>query len=185
MRRLAPLVALTLVLHGCVPGGREPEPSPPALVTPEHYAYSIAALGWPGAQRAFQVGPGSVVSTGEVALEWRLPDESGPIESSPVWFERDGVPVAHWWMVSERESLAFEAATAPDPQIGNSSLVLTVRVTASARVAEPVEMALEARLRGRPDGPGFVPWDADDDDGFDEAWDGTLAIRNDRVMPGA
>ena len=185
MRRLASLVALTLVVHGCVSGGRKAEPSTgAAFVAPEHYAYSIAALGFPGAQRAFQVGPGSVVSTGECALEWRLPDEPGPIQTSPVWFERDGVPVAHWWMVSERESLAFEAAAVPEGLLGDSSLVLSVRVTATARLSEPVEMALEARLRGRPEGPGFVPWDADDDDGFDEAWDGTLAIRNDRVVAG-
>ena len=185
MRRLASLVALTLVAHGCAPAEGRPELSTGDIfVAPEHYAYSMAAVGYPGAQRAFQIGPGSVVSTGECALEWRLPDEPGPIQTSPVWFERDGVPVAHWWMVSERESLAFEAAAVPEGLLGDSSLVLSVRVTATARRSEPVEMALEARVRGRPDGPGFVPWDADDDDGFDEAWDGTLAIRNDRVVAG-
>ncbi len=184
MRRHAPLVALTLAVAGCLSGGRAPEAPVPAFVAAEHYAYSIAAVGYPGAQRAFQIGPGSVVSTGESALEWRLPDESGPIQTSPVWFERDGVPIAHWWMVSERESLAFEAAAFPAAPLGDTSLVLSVRVTSSVRGRDPVEMALEARLRGRPDGPGFVPWDADDDDGFDEAWDGTLAIRNDRVVAG-
>jgi hypothetical protein len=185
MRRLASLVALALLAYGCVPGRQKAEASAgAALNAPEHYAYSIAALGFPGAQRAFQVGPGSVVSTGECALEWRLPEERGPIRTSPVWFERDGVPVAHWWMVSERESLAFEAAAAPEAILGDSSLMLSVRVTATARLAEPVEIALECRVRARPEGPGFVPWDADDDDGFDEAWDGTLAIRNDRVVAG-
>ena len=183
MRRIASLVALALLTPGCGPGRRGADPAVGvARVAPEHYAYSIAALGFPGAQRAFQVGPGSVVSTGESALEWRLPDERGPIRTSPVWFERDGVPIAHWWMVSSRESLDFEAAAVPEAAFGDSSLMLSVRVTASARTAEPVEMALEARVRGRPDGPGFVPWDAGDDDGFDEAWDGTLAIRNDRVV---
>lgn len=168
-----------------MPGRRSADPSTGRpLIAPEHYDYSIAALGFPGAQRAFQIGPGSVVSTGECALEWRLPEEHGPIQASPVWFERDGVPIAHWWMVSERESLAFEAAAITEAILGDSSLILSVRVVATARVAEPVEMALECRVRARPEGPGFVPWDADDDDGFDEAWDGTLAIRNDRVVAG-
>ncbi|HEY6866365.1 MAG TPA: hypothetical protein VI792_03855 [Candidatus Eisenbacteria bacterium] len=181
------LAALTLVSSGC---GRRGGSVPPtgtsgsALVAPEHYAYSVAALGFPGATRAFQVGAGSSVSTGETALEWRLPDETGPIRTSPVWFERDGVPVAHWWMVSERESLAFEAAAMPQREAGDSSLVLSVRVTASTRLPQAVEVSIEARVRGRPEGPGFVPWDAADDDGFDEAWDGMLAIRNDDVVAG-
>jgi hypothetical protein len=185
MRRLASLAVLAFVVSGCVRGTPKGESSVgAALIAPEHYAYSVAALGFPGARRAFQIGAGSTVSTGECALEWRLPDVSGPIQTSPVWFERDGVPVAHWWMVSERESLAFEAAAMPDDALGDSGLVLSVRVTAAARIAETVELSLEARVRGRPEGPGFVPWDADDDDGFDEAWDGTLALRNDRVVAG-
>ena len=181
------LAALTLLTSGC---GRYSGSVPSAAATgsarvaPEHYASSIAALGFPGATRAFQVGEGSSVSTGEAALEWRLPDESGPIRTSPVWFERDGVPVAHWWMVSDRESLAFEAAAVPDRDVGDSSLVLSIRVSASTRLPQAVEVSIEARVRGRPEGPGCVPWDAADDDGFDEAWDGTLAIRNDGVVAG-
>src|SRR6266571_4649612 len=117
-----------------------------ALVLPEHYAHSIAALGFPGATRAFQVGHGSVISTGETALEWTLPRESPAPETSPVWFENDGVPVAHWWMRTARESLAFEAAAVPEPALGAAGLVLSLRVTAAARRPGPVEVDFEARV---------------------------------------
>ena len=41
----------------CGPGPRTPDVSRGRpLVHPEHYAHSIAALGFPGARRAFQIG---------------------------------------------------------------------------------------------------------------------------------
>src|SRR2546423_1261331 len=100
------------MLLGC--GHAEPTPVAPGapLVLPEHYAHSIAALGMPGARRAFQVGHGSVVGNGDAAIEWRLADTAAYVRVSPVYFERDGVPVAHWSMTSPRESIAFEAAAA-------------------------------------------------------------------------
>src|SRR5437016_3406768 len=80
------------------------------------------------------------------------------------------------------ESLAFEAAAIPEPALGATGLVLSVRVTAAARLPEPVEVDFKARVRGRPSGPGFVAWDADDDDSFDESWDERVALRNGRAI---
>src|SRR5262245_29310122 len=70
--------------------------APPARTAerPEHLALSLAAVGYPGAMRSFQVGPGAGVWTGETLLRWRLTgDSSAP--ATPVWFESDGVPIAH------------------------------------------------------------------------------------------
>ena len=161
---------------GAVPG----EP----LVLPEHYSRSIAALGAPGARRAFQVGHGSVVGSGDAALEWRLPSASGPIRVSPVYFERDGVPVAHWWMVSTRESVAFEAAAAPRAALGDSSLMLSVEATATWLDPAPGECALEVRVRARADSPANLPWDVEDTDTYQEFWRDRCAIRNGRIVAG-
>jgi len=178
-------IALAALAVGCARRtGSEDSSAGTALVLPEHYAHSIAALGFPGATRAFQVGHGSVISTGETALEWTMPRAAAPPETSPVWFEDDEVPVAHWWMRTARESLAFEAAAIPEPALGATGLVLSVRVTAAARLPEAVEVDFEARVRGRPSGPGFVAWDADDDDSFDESWDERVALRNGRAIAG-
>ena len=63
---LAPGLAVLIgVSAGCARGPRQ-EPatsiSGSPFVLPEHYTHSIAALGMPGARRAFQVGHGSVVA---------------------------------------------------------------------------------------------------------------------------
>ncbi len=162
--------------------------APPALpgagvaALPEHYSHSIAALGWPGAKRAFQAGHGSVVANGETAIEWRLVSAVDSCAVSPVWFERDGVPVAHWTMAAAGHSVEFEAAAAPRSALGDTSLVLSVRATAEWRGAAAGEVVLEARVRATPDGPTIVPWDAPDDTAFVEAWRGRAAVRNGRIV---
>src|SRR5262249_52769589 len=94
-RRHALLASLAVV---AILAAAAPPPPPEApLVTPEHYAQSIAALGWPGATRAFQVGAGCQLSGGDAAVSWRLVAARGPVRTSPVYFERDGAPIAHWW----------------------------------------------------------------------------------------
>jgi hypothetical protein len=149
---------------------------------PEHYAHSLAALGWPGAHRAFQIGPGSVVATGECALQWRLLSAADSGTVSPVWFERDGVPVAHWTVSDTRQRVEFEAAAAPRTALGDTSLLLSVRATAVWQAAAPGDVVLEVRVRARPDGPHFVPWDAPADTVFEESWRGREALRNGRLV---
>lgn len=154
------------------------------LVLPERYARSIAALGMPGAHRAFQVGHGSVVGNGDAALEWRLPATPGPVRISPVFFERDGVPVAHWWMVSARESVHFEAAAVPRSALGDTSLMLSVLATATWLADAPGACALEVRVRARADAPVSIPWDAEDTDSYEECWRDRFAVRNGRIVAG-
>ncbi len=166
---------------GCsVPRGLAPGAGVAEL--PEHYARSVAALGWPGAHRAFQVGHGSVVSTGECALSWRLPDAGEPVAVSPVWFERDGVPVAHWSMTGADVRVDFEAAAAPLRALGDTSLVLSVRATATRLAPGSGPVLLEARFATRPDGPHAVPWDAPAESVHVEAWHGREAVRDGRTV---
>ena len=179
-RALLPALALAALLPlGCsLPGTR----SAGVATLPEHYRHSVAALGWPGAHRAFQVGHGSVVSTGECALEWRLPEAGEPVVVSPVRFERDGVPVAHWSMTGPRERVDFEAAAAPRRGLGDTSLVLSVRATVTWLAPGPGRTMLEARLATRPDGPHAVPWDAPAGSVHAEAWRGREAVRDGRTV---
>ncbi|HKQ57346.1 MAG TPA: hypothetical protein VJY35_05725, partial [Candidatus Eisenbacteria bacterium] len=174
------------LLAGCArPGGVAHQASDGAPgtphVLPEHYAHSIAALGMPGAKRAFQVGDGSVVGSGDAAFAWRIASAEGPVRTSPVYFERDGVPVAHWWMVSDRESVHFEAAAVPREALGDTSLMLSVLATATWLAATPGELDLEMRIRTRADPPVVVPWDAEDTETFEESWRDRFAIRNGRL----
>jgi hypothetical protein len=180
LRALA--AACALGAAGCAQPAREPVTMGEPLERPERYAHSIAALGFPGARRAFQVGPGSVVGTGEVALEWTLAAPAGPVRTSPVWFERDGVPVAHWMLEAPGVRVRFEAAAAPAGALGDTSLVASVRVTAEAVGPAPVHVALAARVRSLPDGPHAVPWDAPELRAFDEGWQGTEALRDGRLV---
>src|SRR5215471_202435 len=146
-RRMCLVLALVACAAGC---RRAPEVAPSAtpgdaFILPEHYSHSLAALGMPGARRSFQVGHGSVVGNGDAALEWRIASAEGPVTISPVYFEQDGVPVAHWWMTSARESVHFEAAAIPCVALGDTSLLLSVRATATWLAAAPGECALEMR----------------------------------------
>jgi hypothetical protein len=187
VRALLGLAALLGLSAGCA---RAPGQAPAAslsgapLVLPEHYAHSIAALGMPGARRAFQVGHGSVVGNGDAALEWRLAPEAGPVRVSPVYFERDGVPVAHWWMVSARESIHFEAAAVSRAALGDSNLMLSVLATCIRTDPSSGDCALEVRVRARPEGPVAIPWDAEDTDVYQEWWRDRFAMRNGRLVAG-
>jgi hypothetical protein len=149
-------------------------------VLPEHYAHSIAALGWPGAKRAFQVGHGSVVYGGDAALEWHI--AGAGVETSPVWFEQDGVPVAHWTMTAPDHRIDFEAAAAPLDMLGDTSLVVSVRATVTRLAAGTGEFAFEARLRDHPDGPHAVPWDATARAEDRAGWQSHGAFRGDRLV---
>ncbi len=179
-RALALALPLAAALSGC--SGPRAVPGAGIAVLPEHYTHSLAALGWPGARRAFQAGHGSVVSTGECALEWRLLPAGDSSTVSPVWFERDGVPVAHWTLTDARQRVTFEAAAAPERALGDTSLLLSVRATAEWLGAAPGEASFEVRVRARPAGPGAAPWDAPGDTAFTEAWSGRAALRNGRVV---
>ena len=183
-RGSAAAITVALVLAVSFSGCSAPTALPGAGVAmlPEHYSHSIAALGWPGAKRAFQAGHGSVVAAGEAAIEWRLVSAGDSCAVSPVWFERDGVPVAHWTMTAAGHSVEFEAAAAPRPALGDTSLVLSVRATAEWHGATSGEVVLEARVRTTPDGPHVVPWDAPDDTAFVEAWQGRAAVRNGHIV---
>ncbi len=172
-----------LVLGWCAAAtrsaGAERPDSP--LVLREHYAHSIAALGYPGARRAFQIGHGSQASSGEAAVTWRLVSAPGAVFTSPVYFERDGVPIAHWWMVSARESVHFEAAAAPNTALGDSSLELSVLATTVWRGAEPGESVLQIQIRAEPEGPHVVPWDAPRAV-HPAVWKDGIAFRDDKVV---
>src|SRR5262249_6798290 len=96
----------------------------------------------------------------------------------------DGVPVAHWWMVSDAESVHFEAAAMPSTLLGDTSLVLSVRATATRTAPDSGTTELEVHLRTRADGPGFPPWDAPQVAGYDEAWIGAGALRNGPLVAG-
>jgi hypothetical protein len=176
-RTLAWVLALAALLPaGCsAPGG---VPASGVAMLPEHYRHSVAALGWPGARRAFQAGHGSVVSTGECSLAWSLPSAGDSVVVSPVWFERDGVPVAHWSMTDAHERVDFEAAAAPLRALGDTSLVLSVRATATWLAREPGRLMLEARLSTQPAGPHAVPWDAPAESVHVEAWRDREAVRD-------
>lgn len=173
---------LPIPVIGCSPHAAPPGTEGAPLVLPERYAHSVAALGFPGAKRAFQVGHGSVVGTGEAALEWRLTSTAGVVETSPVWFERDGVPVAHWSLVGSGQRVWFEAAAAPSKALGDTSLVLSVRAVAECIGRTPEDVVLECGVRSLPSGPHVVCWDAPERWVFDEAWRGHQALRNGRVV---
>jgi hypothetical protein len=169
-------------LSGCSTARHTPAASAGVAILPEHYTQSIAAIGSPGAKRTFQIGHGCVVSTGECALEWRLLPAGRATTVSPVYFERDGVPIAHWSVADGERRVDFEAAAAPRPALGDTSLVLSVRAIAGWRGAASGEVTLEARVRATPDGPHCVPWDVPDDTVFTEWWRGHEAVRNGLVV---
>lgn len=174
---------LALLIGGC---GGAPDADDGAagepLVLPEHYAHSIAAVGVRGAKRSFQIGSGSVAGTGEAGIQWTVTSPRDPMKTSPIYFERDGVPVAHWWVTSARESVHFEAAAVSVPALGDSAPMLVVRVTTNWLDRAPDLTVLEARIVSRADGPSFIPWDASPDTSFVEAWSGNMALRNGRVV---
>ncbi|MBI3540061.1 MAG: hypothetical protein HY076_07290 [Candidatus Eisenbacteria bacterium] len=179
-----PLLAALLLTLACDRAPRTVVAPGEPLVLPEHYARSIAALGMPGAHRAFQVGHDSVIGGGDAAIAWRLIDDAGAARVSPVWFERDGVPVAHWSMATARESVAFEAAAVPCAALGDTSLLVSIEAIVTWRDAVPGASTLEARLATRADPPAVIPWDAEDTDRHEERWNGRFAYRNGLLVAG-
>jgi len=162
--RLAALVAPVVVaaLGACTPQRArvaDVAAGEPAIF-PEHYLHSIAALGYPGARRAFQVGEGSQIWNGDVALGWRWIEPAGDTMTTPVYYERDAVPVAHWTMRDGANEVAFEAAAAPVDALGDTSLMLAVRMIATRRAAGRGRFAMEAAVSNTATGPHVLPWDA-------------------------
>lgn len=177
--------ALALVL-ATVAAGCSSRPAPVVksagvLALPEYYAHSIAALGFPGMRRAFQVGHGSQLGAGDGAFEWRL-DSDTPVTVSPVYFEADGVPVAHWWMVSARDSVHFEAAALAVPGATDTLLVASVRATVLTRAGAPSATPLLLVVRDELAGPHFRPWDAEPAGDAPWRWRDGMALRADRVV---
>ncbi|MBI5168123.1 MAG: hypothetical protein HZA61_01405 [Candidatus Eisenbacteria bacterium] len=152
-------------------------------VLPERYAHSIAALGFPGFRRAFQAGHGSQLGAGDAAFTWTL-EGADSATTSPVYFEADGVPVAHWWITTASDSAHFEAAVAPVPGITDTLLVASVRVTVSARAGGVPGAALRLRVLDELDGPHWRPWDAVPAPGAAWSWESGRATRDGRVLGG-
>src|SRR5262249_3179560 len=67
---------------------------------------------------------------------------------------------------------------------GDTSLMLSVRATATWLARTPGECALEVRLRTRAGDPAAIPWDVEDTDTFVEQWRDRFAIRNGRLVAG-
>lgn len=146
-----------LLLMGCGPGRSRRRPA--GVLVLEYYAHSLAALGYPGMRRAFQAGHGSQLGAGDAGFEWKL-DTSEPVTTSPVFFEADGVPIAHWWMATATDSVHFEAAALAVPGATDTLLVASVRITARQRDGAPSAMGVRMVARDELSGPHFRPWDA-------------------------
>ena len=169
-------IALASAASGCGSRMAPAAKSAGVLVLPEYYAHSIAALGFPGMRRAFQVGHGSQIGAGDGAFEWGLATDE-PVTVSPVFFEADGVPVAHWWMVSPRDSVCFEAAALAVPGATDTLLVASVRATVLTRSGTPSSTPLRLVAHEELVGPHFRPWDSEPAPGATWRWDGGLAER--------
>jgi len=176
------LVLATATLEGCARGGSKAPPAAEPRAWPEHLAASLAAVGEPGAKRAFQVGPSAAVWTGQMSFRWSLADDPTAV-ATPVAFEADGVPIAHVDLLGARESLAVEAAAVPDAVVGDSSLLMSVRVRVTRRAAAPGECALALDMNDRTPTPGVRAWDASPAsgpphwNGADPFWDGGHVAR--------
>ena len=170
------------MLAGCARRGSSVPPAMEPRARPEHLAVSLAAIGEPGVKRAFQVGPGAAVWTGQMSYRWSLADDPNAV-ATPVAFESDGVPVAHIDLLGARESLAVEAAAVPDAAVGDSSLLMSVRVRVTWRAAAPGECALALDMDDRTPTPGVRAWDAwpragpPHWDGVDPFWNGGHVAR--------
>lgn len=155
-RRVRAFALACLALSPACAPRSAPAPAAGLAPAPEHLARSLAALGFPGARRAFQVGPGARLWDGEHALVFAIPGEPAATVS-PVWFESDGVPIAHVTVAGARESLAIEAACLPVAG-ADTALTLSVEVTATTRDGAPA--ALEVTLASGAEAPAFRAWSA-------------------------
>lgn len=182
-RTLVGALVLSALLVGCQPHASH-LPAAPIAVLPEHYAHSIAALGFPGYQRAFQCGDGAQLGAGDAAFAWTLAT-SAPIDVSPVYFEADGVPVAHGWLTTAEDSAHYEAVAFHVPGASDTLLAASVRVTVRHRGgSQPSSTALVVTVRDSLDGPHFRPWDAIPEPGSTWSWERGVAIRAARVHGG-
>lgn len=180
------LLALALLatgVFGC--GDARPKAQPPAgvAVLPERYAHSLAALGVPGFRRAFQAGHGSQLGAGDAAFAWSF-DGADSVTTSPVYFEADGVPIAHWWITTASDSAHFEAAVSPMPGITDTLLVASVRVTIVPRVGGAPRAGLRLRVLDELAGPHYRPWDATPAPGAAWTWESGRATRDGLVLGG-
>jgi hypothetical protein len=97
-------LAAVLLLVGCQTRN-VPESNAWLDSIPEAYRLSTAALGWPGATRAFQVTPGGDIDQGAWRVSTR-PSADGAPATAPrvIAFEQRWLPVAHWLRVGGRET---------------------------------------------------------------------------------
>ncbi|MFN8587024.1 MAG: hypothetical protein U0704_04405 [Candidatus Eisenbacteria bacterium] len=182
-RVLARALVCVAALSGC--GPRTPAVRPaPVAVLPEYYAHSLAALGFPGHQRAFQCGDGAQLGAGDAAFAWTL-GSGGPVRVSPVYFESDGVPVAHGWLTTAEDSAHYEAVAFRVPGATDTLLVASVRVAVRRRGGgAPSPTALVVTVRDSLAGPHDRPWDAIPEPGAAWSWERGVAVRAARVHGG-
>lgn len=177
------MCATVCLVCSCGPTRPSSTPSAGIAVLPEGYAHSIAALGFPGFRRAFQAGHGSQLGAGDAAFAWTL-DGADSAAVSPVYFESDGVPVAHWWITTASDSAHFEAAVSPMPGITETLLVASVRVTIAARGGGVPHAVLRLRVLDELAGPHWRPWDAVPAPGATWTWETGRATRGGLVLGG-
>ncbi len=179
--RASALVFTLLALCGCAPRAHEAKPIGVA-VRPEYYAHSVAALGFPGFRRAFQCGHGVQLGAGDAAFAFTL-DTGEAVSTSPVWFERDGVPLAHGWMIAGADSAAWEAAAYRVPGATDTLLVASVRVTILVRgeSGRPSTTGIRLEVRDSLEGPHSRPWDAAEP-AESWTWEHGRATRDGRVV---
>lgn len=177
------LALLAAAAFGCGPARPKAQPSAGVAVLPEPYAHSLAALGVPGFRRAFQAGHGSQLGAGDAAFAWAL-DGADAATTSPVYFESDGVPIAHWWITTASDSAHFEAAVSPVPGATDTLLVASVRVTVVARGGGAARSGLRLHVLDELAGPHYRPWDAIPAPGAAWTWSSGRATRDGLVLGG-
>jgi hypothetical protein len=161
--------------RACRGGAAEPAGFSEPARFPEYYARSLAALGYPGARRAFQVGPGSVLFSGETALEWRLGDTTQVTNNGFFW-NATATP-----RLSTARKNAESAVTSQA-----SRNVQAVAAAAPCLVSRPLPGVTRGitAIAGNVSAGHAVAWDAPERWEFAEAWQGGEALRNGRTVAG-
>lgn len=181
-------IAIAMLASGCARDSKRSAETVRAFdpdSVPEAYRYSMAALAWPGATRAFQITPAGDLYNGEWTL--RITGTSaGAACDSPrvIAYEDRWMPVAHWVRRSGALRWEFEAVALPEgdaprgwrlpfrlapgiPDVRDSGLVLSLSVRASNRGSAAEEGALDLVLSDPDRRAAFVAFDAPETSG---AW---------------